>query len=477
MALRENLKLICKHLSVRQREMLARSLCSLGGGPHGVVQETGEVEKKDLRLPRLGRARSVCSSAHCAQASSQVEVASAALSPAPGFQALGSAVRKGAGFSVISGFKPISPTDNAAVGELDAIGVAREMSNELSHQKMDETVRIYDEWVKSTDVAGIPKKPNVLVYNLLLHAKLRLGTHPDVLHQIVKEMENEGVTPTLLSYNFLLRSVFRQRDSKAAELILSKMERAGPEAQPDGDAYNFVIALCALNRRIPAALRHMQAMYERNLVPSKITYNEVRSCPPHPNSCCCNEAIGGGSSRTTILHPAHQMTPQIQTLVELVIAATEVDDAECALAALQYLNNQSIPRVAQPLVMDEGSIVAILGTAARTANFALAKEAWDLLKSSVGSARAHNPAACMALVHTLSTSQQFDAALSTLAEMQNQFKIPRNAEELEILSLFSSLRPFTLSLSQMGPTGLDGVSLTYLFSVMRDGCGGSLLLP
>ena len=53
------------------------------------------------------------------------------------------------------------------------------------------------------------------------------------------------------------------------------MERAGPEAQPDGDAYNFVIALCALNRRIPAALKHMQAMYERNLVPSKTTYNEV----------------------------------------------------------------------------------------------------------------------------------------------------------------------------------------------------------
>lgn len=53
------------------------------------------------------------------------------------------------------------------------------------------------------------------------------------------------------------------------------MERAGPEAQPDGDAYNFVIALCALNRRIPSALRHMQSMQKRNLVPSKTTYNEV----------------------------------------------------------------------------------------------------------------------------------------------------------------------------------------------------------
>lgn len=53
------------------------------------------------------------------------------------------------------------------------------------------------------------------------------------------------------------------------------MERAGPEAQPDGDAYNFVIALCALNRRIPAAIKHMQSMYVRNFVPSKTTYNEV----------------------------------------------------------------------------------------------------------------------------------------------------------------------------------------------------------
>lgn len=53
------------------------------------------------------------------------------------------------------------------------------------------------------------------------------------------------------------------------------MERAGPEAQPDGDAYNFVIALCALNRRLPAALRHMQSMTDRGFVPSKTTYNEV----------------------------------------------------------------------------------------------------------------------------------------------------------------------------------------------------------
>jgi hypothetical protein len=155
---------------------------------------------------------------------------------------------------------------------------------------------------------------------------------------------------------------------------------------------------------------------------------------------------------------AHQIVPQIQTLIELVISATEVDDAECALRALQYLHDGSNPKPVQPLVMDEGSIVAILGTAARSANAALAKEAWELLKVSVGSTRAPNPASYMALVHAMATSQQFDAAFLALAEMQSFFGTPQNAEELEILSPFSSLRPLVLSLSQLGPAGLDGVS-------------------
>ena len=154
---------------------------------------------------------------------------------------------------------------------------------------------------------------------------------------------------------------------------------------------------------------------------------------------------------------AQRIVPQTQTLVELVMAATEVDDAECSLTALQHIKSTRSLHV-HPLIMDEGSIVAILGTAARSANAQLAKEAWDLLKLSVGSARAPNPAAYMALVHALSNSQQFDAAFLTLAEMQTLFGTPQSAEELEILSPFSSLRPLVLSLSQLGPAGLDGVS-------------------
>lgn len=145
------------------------------------------------------------------------------------------------------------------------------------------------------------------------------------------------------------------------------------------------------------------------------------------------------------------MVPQIQTLVELIVAATEGDDAEVALTALRHLNN-STSNAVQPVIMDEGSIVAVLGTAARTANAALAKEAWELLKISVGSARARNPAAYMGLVHALSSSQQFDAASLTLAEMQSLFGTPQNAEPVVVLEASCG---FTLS---VGPcrTGWGG---------------------
>lgn len=202
MASRESLKLLCKQLNGRHRDVLTRALAETGGrGFRG-----------------LGFARSVSSSALSASISSNLEVKIEMSDPAPGFQTFGATVTKGPRFSIP--FKP--PPAPTPVEKLDANGLAEAMSHALSHQKMDEAVRLYDEWAKSTDAAGNPNKPNVLVYNLLLHAKLRLDVGPDVMRRIVDEMENSGVTPTQLSYNFLLRSVFRQRDSKAAEYILYK---------------------------------------------------------------------------------------------------------------------------------------------------------------------------------------------------------------------------------------------------------------
>lgn len=200
MASRESLKVLCKHLNGRHRQLLSRALAG-GQGSRG-----------------LGFGRSVSSSAHCESVSSNLEVKIEMSDPAPGFQAFGASVTNVPRFSVPFKLPPAA----TPVGKMDAVGLSREMSSALSHQKMEEAVRLYDDWITLTDAEGNPNKPNLLVYNLLLHAKLRLGAPPDVMHQIVDEMEKKGVTPTQLTYNFLLRSVFRQRDSKAAEFVLYK---------------------------------------------------------------------------------------------------------------------------------------------------------------------------------------------------------------------------------------------------------------
>lgn len=83
----------------------------------------------------------------------------------------------------------------------------------LSHGRLEETVHLFDDWMRLTDAAGNPNKPNILAYNLLLHAKLHLGAHADGMYQIIEEMESVGIIPRQLTYNFVLRSIFQERDS------------------------------------------------------------------------------------------------------------------------------------------------------------------------------------------------------------------------------------------------------------------------
>ncbi|CAN5966360.1 unnamed protein product [Sphagnum jensenii] len=74
------------------------------------------------------------------------------------------------------------------------------------------------------------------------------------------------------------------------------MEHAGPEAQHDGDSYNFVIVLCALDKRIALALKHMQSMYERDTSADATDANCGRA------DVCCS----GGDFETAV-NTVHDM--------------------------------------------------------------------------------------------------------------------------------------------------------------------------
>lgn len=147
--------------------------------------------------------------------------------PAPGLQFLGTTAPKVPRFTIVpAALKPSMPPAMAVpipVVNLDNIMLVREMSDLLSHGKMEEAVRLFEHWVAVTDAAGNNRNlPDILAYNLLLHANLRIGVHPDIMYRITTEMEIAGVAPTQLTYNFVLRAVFRHRDSRLAEQILEK---------------------------------------------------------------------------------------------------------------------------------------------------------------------------------------------------------------------------------------------------------------
>lgn len=228
---RETLKRLCGHLHTQQKDLpslalFARNLSSHSASNSSAQELSGNipsnVEPQGFRL-KLGGTRNISAVGHDSQIS-QLEDNSAASVSAPGFPAaapFGSGVPKVPGFSIVPpSLKPL--TGPVPVSKLDSTMLAREMSVSLSHGRWDETVRLFEDWANLKDTAGNPNKPNILAYNLLLHAKLRLGAHPDSMYRLIGDMKTAGVIPTQLSYNFVLRAVFRQRDSKLAERILEK---------------------------------------------------------------------------------------------------------------------------------------------------------------------------------------------------------------------------------------------------------------
>ncbi len=154
----------------------------------------------------------------------QLEADINASCPALGFEApLAFGRARIPGFSIVpTALKPsgFGSGTTASLGRLDATFLSREMSNSLSHGRLAETVHLFDDWMRLTDAAGDPNKPNILAYNLLLHAKLCLGAHADSMYQVIEEMESGGIIPRQLTYNFVVRSIFQERDSRLAKKIL-----------------------------------------------------------------------------------------------------------------------------------------------------------------------------------------------------------------------------------------------------------------
>lgn len=93
--------------------------------------------------------------------------------------------------------------------------------------------------------------------------------------RVIQQMKDQGIHPTLKTYNLLMKGYVIDRDCEGARSIMERMATSVPKVHPNTVTYNQMILVYAIHRNIPMAestLREMMA--ELPVVyPNAETYN------------------------------------------------------------------------------------------------------------------------------------------------------------------------------------------------------------
>ncbi|GBG92517.1 hypothetical protein CBR_g55790 [Chara braunii] len=292
------------------------------------------------------------------------------------------------------------------VSEMTLEDLHQHMSALLGPGRYEEAISLFKDWTISADADGQHHRPDLMAYNMLLLAYNRSASNTEKLLAVLEDMRKSGVEANLLTYNILLRAAFRVRDSNLAESIIRRLEDPASKVQPDGDSYNFVVTICAMDKRVPPALQYMQSMLRRGFVPSKTTYSEVLTACARTRRT--RDAVAVMNELQT-----QMLEPLPVVLGELLTAGAERDDAECSLMALQKLGRRR-------LGIDQGGLLMALNAAARTGHTDLAEAAWAYLRECLGAELPH-PACYLARVHAYATKGDFESAFRAVQELETAY--------------------------------------------------------
>lgn len=117
------------------------------------------------------------------------------------------------------------------------------------------------------------------------------------------------------------------------------------------------------------------------------------------------------------------------------------------------------------LSVDEGLLVAALGTAGRNYSSKLLNGAWEILKRSLRQTRSPNPEAYLAKIYAHASMGQLQNAFASLHEFEKAHGNPMDVDAEELFSPFTTLNPLVLACCRNGFSTLDTVcslSLSFL---------------
>lgn len=159
--------------------------------------------------------------------------------------------------------------------------------------------------------------------------------------------------------------------------------------------------------------------------------------------------------------------------------AVQEDHSDLAYFALEFMA-KSIARgenVRPPVLLsvEEGLVVAALGTAGRTYNSKLLDGSWALLKRSLRQKKVPNPESYLAKIYAQSSLGNLQKAFNTLHEFETAYGGSTSEAEEELFSPFTSLYPLVVACSKNGFATLDSVCPMF-FRTDIDSLAGSVVL-
>lgn len=348
---------------------------------------------------------------------------------------------------------------------LDVEGLMNRFAEWMTTQKWEDMKQMFEFWIRSLDVNGKPNKPDVNLFNYYLRANLMTGATADDLLGLACLMEEYGIVANAASHNLILKAMFQSGEpllwADKAVKLLERMIVTGKEhkeALPDEESYDLVIGLLFKANLIDDALKYIDSVLKSGLKLSMNVFNEcVRSCI-YNNRLDTLVSINEKCKKTV---QNKGLMPPWNMCTHLADVALQADNSEVAFSSLEFFvkwiirgENQKPPVL---LTVDEGLLVAALGTAGRTYNGKLLNGAWEVLKRSLRQMRTPNPESFLAKIYAQASLGQLQNAFATLHEFEKAYGSSKEESSEELFSPFTSLNPLVVACCRNGFVTLDSV--------------------
>lgn len=157
----------------------------------------------------------------------------------------------------------------------------------------------------------------------------------------------------------------------------------------------------------------------------------------------------------------------------LADVAMQADNSELTYYAFEFMAKWiARGEVARPpifLSVEEGLVVAALGTAGRTYNSRLLDGAWAVLKRSLRQKQLPSPESYLGKIYAHANLGNLPKAFSTLHEFESAYGNSDREDVEDLFSPFHSLNPLVVACCKDGFMSLDSVSSLSIELINKNG--------